>query len=409
MPFPGYWQTVNQGVEDLNLGVPHPMLDTTTDTPLPELTPIQRLIQSFSGTQEDPTFAHPRGFIEGLVSGGAQGLGSAGSRDIASRAKLQAILDERAKMRNEMNAKATLDYQQERGRAAAAARAYKLKTPTTKMVDQPLIDRQPGMKSMLGQPIDRNEYTRLMAQPTGREKITQQGAEEAARVGARTQAEEPTIKELADQVEQGLGPPDMQRLYRYAAPVRAELQRRHYDLSAATMDWIATQTSIKSLNGTQQTRLRQAVETAYHSLDVIDNLSDRLQKLAPQFRTSVPVINHASLEILKNLPGEAGIIARELDAQIKDVVSELGNAYMGGNSPTDHALQLAASNLNSNWNNPTLKSLTLLARKNLQIRRNSIYQSRAVNPNNPTPQMAPQPGGFFDRLINDTPATGEAP
>ena len=68
----------------------------------------------------------------------------------------------------------------------------------------------------------------------------------------------------------------------------------------------------------------------------------------------------------------AASIATQLDGQITDVTSELGNVYMGGNSPTDHALQLAGKNLQANWSEKVLLDMTKLARTNLQYRRNSM-------------------------------------
>ena len=54
------------------------------------------------------------------------------------------------------------------------------------------------------------------------------------------------------------------------------------------------------------------------------------------------------------------------------MTSELGNVYMGGNSPTDHALTLAAKNLSADWSEGQLRAALTLARTNLRIRANSI-------------------------------------
>ena len=80
---------------------------------------------------------------------------------------------------------------------------------------------------------------------------------------------------------------------------------------------------------------------------------------------------------------QAQSIATQLDAQIGDVASEIGNAYMGGNSPTDHALKLAEKNLRSDWSESTLKDAINLARTNLKIRRNSIDQAAPIVPGRP--------------------------
>lgn len=195
-----------------------------------------------------------------------------------------------------------------------------------------------------------------------------------------------TAGEIADAIQQGLQPPELTGLYRLNGPVRAELQKRKFDYTAANKDWKAVQRSIATLNGTQQTRLRQAIETAYSSLDVIDQLNDTLAKQVPRGR--VKVLNRASMNAAMNgaFGPEAQNTATSLNAQITDVVSELGNAYMGGNSPTDHALSLAAKNLSADWSAPQLKALTQLARQNLSIRRNSIENAAPITPGGGVPR-----------------------
>jgi hypothetical protein len=157
-------------------------------------------------------------------------------------------------------------------------------------------------------------------------------------------------------------------------PVRSELSKRGYNLANANLDWKATQRHLTTLNGAQQTRLRQAIITASDSLDVIQNLSDQWK--GGRF----PVLNKVNLAAAKNgvYGQEAASIATQLEGQITDVTSELANAYMGGNSPTDHALQLAAKNLNANWDSKVLGDMVKLARTNLQIRRNSIEHAGPI-------------------------------
>lgn len=177
---------------------------------------------------------------------------------------------------------------------------------------------------------------------------------------------------IADAIENGTQPPELTGMYRYGAPVRAELSRRGFDLTAANADWKAVQRSIATGYGPQQTRIRQAAMTAYESLDVVDNLSAELTKLVP--RGSIQGLNKASMIAAKNgaFGQRAQQVATMLDAQITDIVSELGNVYMGGNSPTDHALGLAQKNLSSDWSPSQLRAATTLARTNLRIRLNSL-------------------------------------
>jgi hypothetical protein len=102
------------------------------------------------------------------------------------------------------------------------------------------------------------------------------------------------------------------------------------------------------------------------------------------------MLNHAALVAMKNLPGRAGAVATALDAQIADLTADLGNVYMGGNSPTDHALGLAGKNLASDWNQEAFEEGLKQARANLKIRQNSILHSQPVGVSPGSPYL---PGG----------------
>lgn len=174
----------------------------------------------------------------------------------------------------------------------------------------------------------------------------------------------------------------------------AEAKRQGYDLASAATDWQATQKHIATLNGAQQTRMAQAVDNAAHSLDVIETLAGQWK--GGRF----PVLNRGNLAAAKAGVYGAGpqAIAVQLDAQIADVTSELANVYMGGNSPTDHALTLAAKNLSADWSEQTLKTMLDQTRANLTIRQNSMRNVgvAGASPNNPyapvQPTLAPTGG-----------------
>ncbi len=194
------------------------------------------------------------------------------------------------------------------------------------------------------------------------------------------------VKLYADAIQSGNRPPTSQGLYGNTLKVGAELQRRGYDLTTANMDWQATQKHFATLNGAQQTRMRQAVDNASHSLDVIDDLASQWKG------GKFPLLNSGRLAAAKSgaLGPDAQQIATQLDAQIADVTSELANVYMGGNSPTDHAMELAAKNLQTNWTEAQLHTLVAQQRKNLTIRQNSIRNAEAVTPSS---QAAESPAG----------------
>lgn len=216
---------------------------------------------------------------------------------------------------------------------------------------------------------------------------------------------ESDAKAIADAIISGDQPPDVKGLFRLAGPVRAELAKQGYDMTKANLDWEATKKHLATLNGAQQTRLRQSISTASDSLGVIEDLAQQWDG------GKFPILNKANLALAVNgvLGPKAQQIATNLQAQITDVTSELGNVYMGGNSPTDHALGLAQKNLSADWTKDQLLSAIKLARTNLQIRQNSITNSGAVLSGGSAAPPAPPAGGDRVRVKGPNGQTGTVP
>ena len=178
----------------------------------------------------------------------------------------------------------------------------------------------------------------------------------------------------------------------------AEAKRQGYDLAGAATDWNATQKHISTMNGSQQLRLNQSINALPEMLDSVDALAAKWK--AGKF----PLLNRANLALAKGgaLGKDAASIANQLSAQIADVTADLGNVYMGGNSPTDHALGLAAKSLSADWDEKVLHDMTDLARRNVTIRRNSIRNTgvAGASPNNPyAPPATDKPADLvYDRV-----------
>jgi hypothetical protein len=175
--------------------------------------------------------------------------------------------------------------------------------------------------------------------------------------------------------------------------IMAEAHRQGYNLTQAVIDWNATQKHISTLNNAQQTRLSQ-------SINALPELLDSVDALASQWKGGrFPALNRANLALAKNgaFGEDVATIARQLDSQIADVTADLGNVYMGGNSPTDHALELAGKSLSGEWSEKVLHDMVKLARSNVTIRQNSIKNTgvAGASPHNPyvPPAAAPARGG----------------
>lgn len=206
------------------------------------------------------------------------------------------------------------------------------------------------------------------------------------------------VQLIADGITEGKQSPVLSGLYRNTGAVRAELQRRGYNHAVALNDWNSIQAHLKTMNGSQQERLRQAISFTSDSIAKIEDLYNQWQKVG--VTSGWKAFNKASLATAKQLPGEAGAIASNLETQIADLTSELGTVYKGGNGSTDESLRLAGQNLSADWNEATFKRAVSQLRQNLQIRRNSILTSAAVGVSKDSPYV---PGGGEGSTGNNGP------
>lgn len=201
------------------------------------------------------------------------------------------------------------------------------------------------------------------------------------------------VSDIAHGVMSGQLPPDLKEYgYRDRSAIAAELKRQGFDLTKATQDWTATQKYLATLNGSQQTRLRQAVESTKGYLSQVEDIYNQWQKVGPT--SGWKAFNKGSLAVAKQLPGEAGNLAHRLDARIADLTSDLGTVYKGGNSSTDESLKLAAKNLEGDWNEKTFKDAIADIRNSIVIRENSLkLPSAGTNAGTYTPnsEQAPAP------------------
>ncbi len=205
------------------------------------------------------------------------------------------------------------------------------------------------------------------------------------------------VKDAVQGMKEGTVPPQLPgRASKEYVALIAEARRQNFDLAKANLDWTATTKHIATLNNAQQTRLNQAINQLPDLLDSVD-------RLASQWKGGrFPILNRANLALAKNgaYGEDVASVARKLDQQIADVNADLGVVYMGGNSPTDHALQLAKTALGSDWSEKVLHDMVNLARQNVQIRQNSI-RNTGVQGASPTNPYAPPSVGPVEEWVRD--------
>jgi hypothetical protein len=180
---------------------------------------------------------------------------------------------------------------------------------------------------------------------------------------------------VAQSIEQGLQPPEVKGLYGKSLAVKAQLQRDGFDLTKANKDWQAVQKWTASANSTSQLRMRQAENSVEGSLSKLQAVSDDFA------RTGFKFANKADLVAASNgaLGTKAASQAQELLGQVSLVSDELGQTFMGGNSPTDAAFSLAKGVLSSDFTKAQMDTQIKLIQDNLQIRKNSWTNAGPVS------------------------------
>ena len=193
--------------------------------------------------------------------------------------------------------------------------------------------------------------------------------------------------DIAQAIMNGEQPPDSAGLSRSGAwmKIRGDLAKKGFNLTKAELDWKAAQRYVATLNGSQQVRIREAASTVSQMLPDIRNKYDTWRKAG--LASGIKIFNRAALVASKNLPGPAGVAAQALETQIADMVAELGQLYMGGNSPTDHSLKLAEQNLKGDWTPEQFNAALDLLKNNLSYRVNSIMNAGAAGMSEGSPYM----------------------
>jgi hypothetical protein len=220
------------------------------------------------------------------------------------------------------------------------------------------------------------------------EYMTMDANRKAVQVNVAGGGNPDNVRDAVASMKAGTAPPIMPgRASKDYLAVMAESRRQGFDLAQANTDWFATKKHTETMNGAQQLRLNQAINALPEMLDNVAALSAKWK--GGRF----PVLNKANLALAKGgaYGQDVASVANQLDAQIADVVADLGNVYMGGNSPTDHALGLAGKSLGAEWSEKVLHDMVALAKKNVVIRRNSIATTGVAGASADNPYDSPPP------------------
>ena len=245
--------------------------------------------------------------------------------------------------------------------------------------------------------------------PTGQRIIPREGGRYdpnylATAAGAKDKMNDPQslqrISDMADAVvKSGVYNPMTMGIFK--GPVTAELAKRGFDVNKGVMDNQAEVSNIRAMNSGKMNSMRTALDTADAGINKIEQLNNEWDA------SGFPALNQVQRLAAESgaLGPHAASIVRQLNAEIADVTSNIGQTYMGGNSPTDHGLELAAHNLGVDWGKNTLNDLLGLARFNINARRSNLTQA-ARGTNGEVLGQQPNNGGTSTAAPA---ATGAAP
>jgi len=202
---------------------------------------------------------------------------------------------------------------------------------------------------------------------------------------------------IAKGIMDGTLPPTIlgNRLTQYSKPSLENVARHGYDLAKATQDWNAVSKYWATLNGRQQTQLRQSANTVIEGLDNLEKLNDQLSSLIP--RGNADVLSKTALSAAAEwgvFGPEAQDIATRVIGQMATIQPELANVYQAGGVPSDKAMEQAHKTLNAGMPPLRMKSAISNERDNLRYRLNSI---KTVGPLSPSNQGMPVVGSEIDR------------
>lgn len=184
------------------------------------------------------------------------------------------------------------------------------------------------------------------------------------------------INSEVEGIAKGTVPPDPTRFVarRDITNVVGKLAAKGLDLKQLSLDYQAEQSFVKSINSTQQLRLRQLIPSVINGIDDLEQLNKDFK------RTGIKNFNKATIGYYANGGGskEQQQLAQKFVTQMTVLSDEMGSIFMGGNTPTERSLDLAMKLFNSEYNDTAVASSMEQVRRNLGYRANAIESVQSV-------------------------------
>lgn len=314
----------------------------------------------------------PHGFAQALALGLAQGLAGSRARMAESRgaANQAAVQDAIAERKARASAAASFLAQH---RLALMREANQKPTATTIHITADPNDPQRIAAKNNGIALPPGEFDAPLSLLTRDMPAATQPTAEVA--GADDAAEMMSNGTLPPTFLQG-------RPTQYTLQVVAGLKKRGTNVSKLTQEWNAATAFTKNANSATQLRFRQALSAIPGLIGEVSGLNQQLKNAGIK-ENRIPIVNRAQLSMVRggfaDSPAAQSLVTRYRTA-INAIPSEVGFAEMGGNAPTDKAMDRAVKQFNEAYSfeaaNAALDEINRLA----SIRENTMNAVQAVMP-----------------------------
>jgi hypothetical protein len=186
----------------------------------------------------------------------------------------------------------------------------------------------------------------------------------------------PKMSDLVDGIMSGKQPPTLTGLYRNAAPVRAALASRGFDLATAQLQWDAAHKQVLSMNGPQQLRYQQLAGGVVNTIDRVNELAQELKN------SGVPILNKLKMDAYIQANGNSpqGQLASRYQSAIGVLREEMANLANGGYAPTEPAWALANQQVNGNYGVQQLAASLNEVQRLINYRLHALPQSNTLGP-----------------------------
>lgn len=210
-----------------------------------------------------------------------------------------------------------------------------------------------------------------------------------------------SVTDIADAIIAGRQPPVLTGLYSKAAPVRAALERKGFDLTSANMDWQKSTKAIAALNGPQMTRYAGLAKSVLSTITDVKDLAKELDN------GGFSDYNKAKLEYLVRARGNTpeGILATRYLAATTLLEEEIANLAQGGGVPTEPAFELAKKQIQGGYGAKQLTASLGEVERLLNYRLQAIPNMGALGPDSAN-RYTKNPGtapGIHDPAVTEIP------